>query len=127
MLPKRKGTAPRPKPKFSPKNDDVVDVVEQLQQQIEEEREKKRKEKLNKEKTPLLQKTIAKKKPTTKEIPERVVEKETPKEIKEQDVKKYADSETISTDPIPQKKLEPTAFTYFDRLADRDIMLSDSD
>ena len=152
MLPKRKtGTAaPRPKPKATAHG---VDLVEQLQMQIEEERKKKLdKSKIDKDKTPLLQKSIAKKKPSPRTEAKPPIKSEKNKsnekqgipmdqiaplpvdELQKTNEKKYVDSTTTTStetesSPLYEKPkvLEPTAFTYFDRLANRDIMLSDSD
>ena len=152
MLPKRKTgtTAPRPKPKLSSQKGHTNDIVEELQRQIEEEKRKKlEKAKIDKEKTPLLQKTITKKrtapkatkntlnsKPENQEgMPMDVVAPLPVDELPKTNEKKYADSttttETTETETISiyakPKTLEPTAFTYFDRLANKDILLSDSD
>lgn len=140
MLPRRKAKNPTAGPKTTPKDNNLVNVVDQLQLQIEEERSRASKkivspppEPIAEYKTPLAKKTIQKKK-IAESKPNNIIENQIlPPPVEEKPVEKerpkYADSVTESIEPmVPQpKKLTPTGFTYFDMLNEKDIMEPMSD
>ena len=139
MLPRRKVNPKQAKNVDNGKKNTNENIVLELRSQINEEKEK-RKNKVNQPtqesyKTPLVNKTLTKKNTVSNDGPKNTNIKSA-NEISSSIVspqqkveKKYSETVSGGTEPIQTgpPKLKPTGFTYFDMLAERDIMLSDSD
>ena len=139
MLPKRRTNTDQTKDSNVNKKITDENVILELRSQIVEEKEKRKNKVVQPAqesyKTPLVNKTLTKKN-TLPKVGQNSIDLNVTSEVKSSTIlpeqkieKKYTETVTGGTEPIysAQQKLQPTGFTYFDILTERDIMLSDSD